>query len=593
VLYSAGMEGERRPIVGARGTRVAVALVVGAGLLASIPLIATGIPPGHDATLHLKWSTHFTKQLWAGDPFPRWLYGMNAGFGSPTFFYYGPVPYYITSALRRVIPGDDVGWRALGLSAALALIVSGVGALAWLARRAGRATPAATLAAIAYVLLPYHLVIDVYARAAFGELWAFAWLPWVLLGVEEVARGARSARAAQAPLAALAVAYAFLVATHLPTTLFATPVLLALPFAVAPAGAPPGARGGAGERVSTGTRLGAGARVAAALALGAALAAIYLLPALSMQDAVRIEHAPTSHKFYANNFLFDRGGNRPFAEFLTRVGGLTAATYAVAAVALVAGASRERPFWFAIATISVLMMLPVSRPIWAAIPSLQTIQFPWRFNVVLALAVTALLAGAGAEQDPRGRAFRGGRLLAALSALAIAACLFALLGASRQSARERRALNAALVGTEVALGMENPDYRPRWARIEMFAGAPLDALTAPRGARVTLGPGSVRVAQLGPRAILLESDAPGTSEIVVDQFYFPGWRARMKDGTRATIETFPAEPWGLLGLRVPPGRHAIALRPTAGVPGAIGAVVSAAAAAAILALALSGRRAVR
>ena len=33
-------------------------------------------------------------QLWSGELYPRWLLGMNSGFGSPTFFVYGPLPYY-------------------------------------------------------------------------------------------------------------------------------------------------------------------------------------------------------------------------------------------------------------------------------------------------------------------------------------------------------------------------------------------------------------------------------------------------------------------------------------------------------------------
>ena len=128
-----------------------VATIIAVALLAAAPAILHGLPPGHDRTLHLTWYTHFATQLWDGDPRPRWLFTMNAGFGSPTFFFYGPTPYYITSVFRPLFRGsrmlsdptgdvrslDPIGWRQLGLSAALALVLSGVGAFLWL-REAAR-----------------------------------------------------------------------------------------------------------------------------------------------------------------------------------------------------------------------------------------------------------------------------------------------------------------------------------------------------------------------------------------------------------------------------------------------------------------------
>ncbi|HEY9847696.1 MAG TPA: hypothetical protein V6D03_16055, partial [Candidatus Caenarcaniphilales bacterium] len=74
-----------------------VLAIVGIGLILTLPAISYGIFAAHDlVAYHLKWSKHFAEQFWLGDLYPRWLLEMNAGLGSPTFFFYAPVPYYFT-----------------------------------------------------------------------------------------------------------------------------------------------------------------------------------------------------------------------------------------------------------------------------------------------------------------------------------------------------------------------------------------------------------------------------------------------------------------------------------------------------------------
>lgn len=76
-----------------------LALIAGAGLLFAIPAFVNVYLAGHDFFFHVMFSHHFTEQLWQGDLYPRWMQQMNAGFGSPIFFFYAPLPYYITSLL--------------------------------------------------------------------------------------------------------------------------------------------------------------------------------------------------------------------------------------------------------------------------------------------------------------------------------------------------------------------------------------------------------------------------------------------------------------------------------------------------------------
>ena len=98
----------------------------------TIPLLFCGAFSADDLLpFHLRWSKHFAEQFWSGELYPRWLMGMNAGLGSPTFFFYTPIPYYFTSLLHPLFASDPQGWHQLGLSASFALIASGITAYIW------------------------------------------------------------------------------------------------------------------------------------------------------------------------------------------------------------------------------------------------------------------------------------------------------------------------------------------------------------------------------------------------------------------------------------------------------------------------------
>src|SRR5712692_9621948 len=77
-----------------------ILVIVGAGIILTFPVLFYGLPKfGDDSVAHCSWYTHFAKQLWAGDFYPRWLIDMNEGSGSAGLFFYPPVPYYLTALL--------------------------------------------------------------------------------------------------------------------------------------------------------------------------------------------------------------------------------------------------------------------------------------------------------------------------------------------------------------------------------------------------------------------------------------------------------------------------------------------------------------
>jgi hypothetical protein len=138
--------------------------------------------------------------------------------------------------------------------------------------------------------------------------------------------------------------------------------------------------------------------------------------------------------------------------------------------------------------------------------------------------------------------------------------------------------HATAVGTREAAfaGITRADF---WPAREAYVEAPADALPPPGAG------GTVRLTAWEPEELRLAVSAPRPVLVVVSQAYFPGWQARV-DGARVPV--YPAD-YVLLGIPVPAGDHEVVLayRPLSV---RAGAVLSAVGVAALLGLAVLGRK---
>jgi hypothetical protein len=526
------------------------------GLVLTWPAISTGYIPSHDVLIHLLWSTNFTSQLWAGEWYPRWLDQMNNGLGSPVFFFYAPLPYYFTASLKPLFNVDPEGWRQIGVAASMAIILSGYSAYLWLRRSNG--APAALIAAIVYMGAPYHLAIDLYDRFAFAKLWAFVWMPLVLWGVEATIAGKR-----RAPLG-LALAFAGLVLTHPPTTLIFS--LVAIAYAIL-----------CGER---GDRVRAIMRVGVAMALGAGIAGAYLVPALTTQQNVSFSDMRVDYLSYVYHFLYyGPRFNADLLKILAQLGNYAAvALMACAAAFLLAGRSlvgQEKQcarFWMGVAIAVFLMMLPIARPIWDLLPLLQAIQFPWRFNIVLTLAMAALVAlWASAAITKASRL--NGLSLALVCAIVIGQSLpavytYQMLSQTPGETSMDKVLvqlgplnEKAVESVEVArLAVDVPEYRPRWVPSEFRRGSSTlhDALAQIQTAYLQQEQGTAAILSRSPRRMVVAVDIPTEGWVKLPHFYYPGWRA-VDSATSARLSLRPSKQEGLIELKAGPGQHRVVL----------------------------------
>jgi hypothetical protein len=528
-----------------------------AALLLSLPVIVYGLPKrSHDGVIHAIWYTHFATQLWAGDLYPHWLQGMNGGLGSPVFFYYGSVPYYLTGWLRPLLHNDQHGWHQLGLSAALALFTSGVFAYLWL--KSVYSHQSALVGAIFYMAMPYHLAVDLYERGAFAEFWAFAWMPLILFFVCNINRR-------QLALLGLAVSYALLIMTHLPTTL----VFSLIPVSYA------------SIRSDRRQRLKSLGMTVGAMALGAGLAAIYLFPAMLTQASVSIEKTRIGFYYYENHFLFTSlKGRFPLllSCFILLTIGLATCAYLYTRRSSHFSLNRENTFWFVTATISVFMMTPLSHPVWQAIPTLQAIQFPWRFGTVLTVATTELLTAAvflitSTSERSFGRALMKPLAWAFLTTSVLVTVFttwdaFLFKSGDRGDAltvtdHEPERINYLNEKLEISKG--TPGFHPRWAApLEMNSLESLiDKIGTQNGAlvraNITRGTGHLQVDTWRPRDIGMTVDSSDGVTLNVSQFYYPGWSAKLIDGSQQLLIQ-PSSPDGLLTMDVPGGHHLLSLR---------------------------------
>lgn len=327
-----------RPIFGAW---VAIALTVCAIML---PTALRPMMMIHDSFwIDYVWASQFTALLHEGILYPRWLPWSHDGLGSPVFYYYPPLAFYVTGVFG--LAGLST-YGSIIAAFALAYFASGIGCYYWLKDR----TPHPLLGATFFVVGPYHC-LDFYVRGALAESVAFAFLPLLAIGLRRIAEGRSWTFAA--------LAYCGMILSHLPLALLTSCFFIA-PYA-------------AFHR-----RHWVGFGCACLVGIG--LAAIYLIPAFGLEpfrDVSRLRSTrflrPTFWSLYSANW---------------HVLAVVAAHFTIAILAvpalIFAIASRNRWAFYALAMLAIAAGLIPG--LWS-LPLLRDVQFSYR---VLPLAELGL-----------------------------------------------------------------------------------------------------------------------------------------------------------------------------------------------------------
>lgn len=292
---------------------------------------------------------------------------MNAGLGGADFYFYGPMPFYI-GAPFTLIASEKM---AVVLLSWCMCLLSGLAMYRFARTHVG--LHGGTLAAILYMVAPYHLILAIMTRNVIGEQAAFVFIPLALAFADQLGKSPRA-------MIWLALAFAGLAYSHLATTLLFSPLLVIYCL-----------RRGVQAK---------GARILAeavcAGILGVLLTAAYVLPALTLDEMLFPSFWDALKP--AENFLFSKGGKLsdrvPNFRLILRLaaGALLVITVSIILFLAITGRQRHLRFWGVVAACYILLNFEISAPLWNAVGLFDRIQFPWRSLSIVELGAEMLAA---------------------------------------------------------------------------------------------------------------------------------------------------------------------------------------------------------
>ncbi|MBD2188946.1 6-pyruvoyl-tetrahydropterin synthase-related protein [Pseudanabaena mucicola] len=197
--------------------------LVGISIIAMMPMLLHSYPMAHSTAYDFSWIFQYQRQFFAGQIYPRWLEFSHFGFGNPTFVFYPST--WALATLPFSLVGMDVPTSLVG-SMVLASLTLAVGVYLYAAQYFP-SWLALVISGLA-VASPYFL-IDVYQRGTMAEAWAIAFIPWVLLATHKLISQAHLPQMRRTHTISLAIAWGMLGLSHLPTLLVSFLAWLPMP----------------------------------------------------------------------------------------------------------------------------------------------------------------------------------------------------------------------------------------------------------------------------------------------------------------------------------------------------------------------------
>lgn len=505
-----------------------ILVLLAISVIVLLPILIWGFPvSSHDGETHIRWQYYYGKQLWVGDWFPRWLTDIPDGFGSPAFFIYPPFSQYVAALLAPL--SDSIAWvkHRLAIATILACFLGGGGCFLWL-KQITREYNAALIGAVVYMTAPYHLFVDTYYRAAYAELWAFAFAPATLAAIHLLTSRRRIG------VALYILGVSGLLMTHAPSAVILMPLFLIYSWTLAAAQRRPS--------IALWTSIATFSAVLVACA--------YLGTALTQQSYIHAEGLYDGfYNFY--DWLFFNPSPRPKRVF-EMVGFLQAAISGLLAGSLlIVKTDRKEWLWLALGAFTgtcflYFMMTSFSAIVWDLIPFARKIQFPWRLQVAqtLLLALSAALFLRAVTPTLNLKLFsRDVRLSDWIGWLMVVTLIFINLAMLFLS--EPKFNIAAPIRTA-----ETPEYTlgDNISGAKYFPGE--------EKVFVVEGNGSVKLIRWEPRHVEFEINALTKMEMLVKQFTYAGWTCR-GSGDDSACRVLSNKTGEILHVVVSPGMQRI------------------------------------
>ena len=332
----------------------------------------------------------------------------------------------------------------------------------------------------------------------------------------------------------------------------------------------------------------------APILLGAMLVAWYIAPALLESTWVGIGADPVSTG-YANHFvtwqhLFDWSPIYTYPEAADPtvplpgyVAALLLAGLLLVPLARRSGLLQPLGIGLFMTVAAIWLTTDSSAFLWqATAPVLGKLQFPWRWQTIVALGaglLAAVVAELALRAIPAKARYRSvlawGLVILAIGYVIVAGV--AGLDVQDSSLTDDDITREQMWAFDAEFGQVGMtwtgEFLPRWVSEQRWAigREPSDGSSAQGLPGVNL---SVTPQQIGYQSARYQVDAAEPTTLIWHRFYFPAWQVSI-DGT--PVETFPSGDLGLLSATAPSGKHDVAVRwsatPTV-VAGRLAAVVA-------------------
>jgi hypothetical protein len=455
-----------------------------------------------------------------GDFVARWVPDLIHGNGYPMFNFYAPLFSYFSAFLMLLsLPA----FWAFNLCIYLGLLGSGI--TMYLFAREIWGKQGGLLAAVAYLVAPYH-ILDLYARGALAEFTAFVFFPLVMRAIYRVMNEIRLS-----DILIGVMSTAALILSHNIAALFFCSfsfIYLIYLFLTDP------------KRPIL--------KLMASLSIfagGALLTTYFWLPALMEKKYVQIERLLIGIYDYHRNFISLSQLILPSwpqkGDELSFMVGPVHLVLALAVVLLcfkvkhaIKGSGRQVIFFVMAMIVSIILTLPFSGPIWKHVPLLAFAEFPWRFLMCTTAAVSVLIGGFIFlfKEELRGK------VMWAACAILISGSAFSWHAFGYQNIK----YTSAKEYLRASYPMDDMEYLPE--QVTRFISDP----SLPKLEMIS-GPMNIIQAQEKYLDDRYQIHTENLGNLCYHTFNFPGWRVEVNK----TIVPIIDNPWGLIIFEVPPG----------------------------------------
>jgi hypothetical protein len=512
------------------------------GFLLTIPAFHQGLIVSDDILVYSNWHRCFSEQLIAGEWYPRWLMDMNGGRGSPVFFFYPPLPFYVSALFDYFVPNGSPAWYALYLSFGLALGLSGMTSFYLL--KLHTQTWSAFLLALFYMLAPYHLFINFYHRFAYPEFWAMTWLPLVFYFLEKSLNDNKNYNIG------LATFFALLIITHIPTFIITSAIISFYIFA----------------KYINNIRI---INSVNSVIIGFIFSSFYIIPMLSYKRYISLNEMWAGRYSIFNNLI---SFNNYFSNnYYFKIAIINLIILLIISISTYKTKNKEIRFWLIIGIFSIFLMFKISGPIWKILPILQIIQFPWRLNVISLISIlvsSAILFNRGNRNIAKKDVFFKSVIIFML--LTQVFTVFMQLNYLEETKISLAEETRATQETKVKLGVI--EYLPRWTSEGIFSGMKARSLESVGPKFSTSPAGELSISRWQPREIELTASSDAGFTATLNQFYFPLWQITSDKKGSPFMATPSSE--GYVQFDVPPGEHTITAKLVEGPAETAGRILS-------------------